>query len=126
MARPNTGFIWHPDAWSFIVALLAGAAGALALAIDRTNVMVGVFISVTTIPAAGNLALGLAVWERGEILGSVEQLALNLAGMILAGTLTLVLMRSVWDRITRFSERLFGTRSDAAGPTPGQGAARYR
>ena len=65
--RPNTDFIWHPDAWSFIVALLAGAAGALALAIQRTATMVGVFISVTTVPAAGNLALGLAVWDRGEI-----------------------------------------------------------
>ena len=29
--RPQTGFIWHPDRWSFIVALIAGAAGVLAL-----------------------------------------------------------------------------------------------
>ncbi len=54
--RPNTGFIWHPDRgpssspWS-------PAAGALALAIEKTATMVGVFISVTTVPAAGNLAL---------------------------------------------------------------------
>ena len=61
--RPNTGFIWHPDAWSFIVALLAGAAGALALAIEKTATMVGVFISVTTVPAAGNLALA---WPSGR------------------------------------------------------------
>ncbi len=79
--RPNTGFIWHPDAWSFIVALLAGAAGALALAIEKTATMVGVFISVTTVPAAGNLALGLAVWESGEIDGlRWRSSALNLAG----------------------------------------------
>ena len=61
--RPNTGFIWHPDMWSFMVALVAGAAGVLALAIEKTSTMVGVFISVTTVPAAGNLALGLAVGE---------------------------------------------------------------
>ena len=30
--RPQTGFIWRPDLWSFIVALLAGTAGVLALA----------------------------------------------------------------------------------------------
>ena len=46
---------------------LAGAAGVLALAIQKTATMVGVFISVTTVPAAGNLALGLALGEPGEI-----------------------------------------------------------
>jgi uncharacterized hydrophobic protein (TIGR00271 family) len=109
--RPNTGFIWHPDIWSFIVALLAGAAGALALAIEKTATMVGVFISVTTVPAAGNLALGLAVWETGEILGSLEQLGANIAGMIVSGTLLLAFMRWRWPQVTAFSERLFGSQS---------------
>jgi uncharacterized hydrophobic protein (TIGR00271 family) len=109
--RPNTGFIWHPDIWSFIVALLAGAAGALALAIEKTATMVGVFISVTTVPAAGNLALGLAVWESGEILGSLEQLGANIVGMIVSGTLLLAFMRWRWPQVTAFSERLFGSQS---------------
>jgi len=109
--RPNTGFIWHPDAWSFIVALLAGAAGALALAIEKTATMVGVFISVTTVPAAGNLALALAVWETGEIVGSLEQLGANIGGMIVSGTLLLALMRWCWPQVTAFSERLFGSQS---------------
>lgn len=109
--RPNTGFIWHPDAWSFIVALLAGAAGALALAIERTATMVGVFISVTTVPAAGNLALGLAVWQRGEVLGSLEQLGANIGGMILSGTLVLALMRWGWEDLMALSERVFGSQS---------------
>ncbi|GAA2015518.1 MULTISPECIES: DUF389 domain-containing protein [Nocardioides] len=105
--RPNTGFIWHPDRWSFIVALVAGAAGALALAIEKTATMVGVFISVTTVPAAGNLALGLAFLDGGEIRGSLAQLGLNVAGMIIAGTLVLVVMRLWWTPITVASERLF-------------------
>lgn len=108
--RPNTGFIWHPDRWSFIVALVAGAAGALALAIEKTATMVGVFISVTTVPAAGNLALGLAVWDRGEILGSLAQLGANVAGMVVAGTLLLALIRTSWPWITSRSERLLGHR----------------
>jgi uncharacterized hydrophobic protein (TIGR00271 family) len=106
--RPGTGFIWHPDRWSFVVALIAGAVGALALALDKTATMVGVFISVTTVPAAGNLALALALGERGEIVGSAEQLGLNLAAMIVAGVAVLALMRSSWPWITRQSERIPG------------------
>lgn len=111
--RPNTGFIWHPDIWSFIVALVAGAAGALALAIEKSATMVGVFISVTTVPAAGNLALGLAVWDRREILGSLGQLGANVAGMVLAGTLLLGFMRLWWHRVMRLAERLLPQRPAA-------------
>lgn len=114
--RPNTGFIWHPDSWSLIVALLAGAAGALALAISKTSTLVGVFISVTTVPAAGNLALGLAFWDRGEIIGSGTQLVVNVAGMLVAGTAVLLLMRWWWPRLMVASERLFSTRSYLGGP----------
>lgn len=107
--RPNTGFIWHPDTWSFVVAVLAGAAGALALAIERSTIMVGVFISVTTVPAAGNLALGLALWDAGEIGGSAAQLGLNVLGMVVAGVLTLLAVRTVWPWLALRSERIFGT-----------------
>lgn len=108
--RPNTDFIWHPDKWSFIVALVAGAAGALALAIQKTATMVGVFISVTTVPAAGNLALGLALWETGEIVGSLAQLGVNIVGMIVSGTVLLLVVRRWWPWITARSERLLGLR----------------
>jgi uncharacterized hydrophobic protein (TIGR00271 family) len=108
--RPNTGFIWHPDQWSFVVALIAGAAGALALAIEKTATMVGVFISVTTVPAAGNLALGLAVRDGGEIVGSLTQLGVNIVGMIISGTVLLFVVRTSWPWITSRSERLLGYR----------------
>lgn len=91
--RPQTGFVWHPDRWSFIVALVAGAAGVLAMTTAKSAAMVGVFISVTTVPAAGNLALALAVWAPAEIRGSTSQLAVNIAGMILAGVVTVWLQR---------------------------------
>jgi uncharacterized hydrophobic protein (TIGR00271 family) len=110
--RPNTGFIWHPDVWSFIVALLAGAAGALALALAKQATLVGVFISVTTVPAAGNLALGLAFGEPGEIAGSAEQLGVNIAGMVLAGAVVLLLMRVAWRPLSAWSERVFGRQAD--------------
>ena len=111
-SRPNTDFIWHPDTWSVLVALLAGAAGALALALSRTNTMVGVFISVTTVPAAGNLALGLATWQLGEITGSAEQLGLNIGCMVVAGTLVLLAMRGGWTRLSCWSEKVFGRQAD--------------
>lgn len=108
--RPGTGFIWHPDRWSFVVALVAGVAGALALAIEKSTIMVGVFISVTTVPAAGNLALGLAVADGGEIGGSAAQLGANIGGLVLAGTVTLAFMRLSWPTVLRLSDRVFGTR----------------
>jgi uncharacterized hydrophobic protein (TIGR00271 family) len=108
--RPNTGFIWHPEQWSLVVALVAGAAGALALAIQKTATMVGVFISVTTVPAAGNLALGLAVWNPDEIRGSLAQLGINIAGMIISGTVLLLVVRTSWLWIMSHTERLLGLR----------------
>jgi uncharacterized membrane protein len=111
--RPQTGFIWRPDGWSFAVALVAGAAGVLAMTTDRANAMVGVFISVTTVPAAGNFALALALHDGPEMWGSAQQLGVNLLGMTLAGCAVVLLQRLLWDRIQRLSEKVFrfgGTR----------------
>ena len=109
-ARPQTAFIWHPDRWSFIVALVAGAAGVLAMSTDKATALVGVFISVTTVPAAGNLALALATWVPEEMRGAAAQLVVNVAGMVLAGVLVLVVQRTVWNRLTAQTDRLLGLR----------------
>ncbi|NUS45046.1 MAG: DUF389 domain-containing protein [Mycobacteriaceae bacterium] len=97
--RPGTAFIYTPDRWSFIVALIAGAAGVLSLTSTKAGGLTGVFISVTTIPAAGNIALGLAFGVGSAIWGSTVQLALNLAGMTAAGCITLAFQQSVWSRV---------------------------
>lgn len=94
--RPLTGFIWRPDRWSAVVAVLAGCAGVLSQTAGRTNALVGVFISVTTVPAAGDFALSLAVGATEELAGSAAQLGINLAGMVLAGVATLVVQRLLW------------------------------
>jgi len=88
--RPQTGFVYTPDRWSFIVAVLAGAAGVLSLASDKSSALVGVFISVTTVPAAGNLAVALALGHLSEVRGSILQLLVNVLGMIIAGVATLL------------------------------------
>lgn len=87
--RPFTGFIYHPDKWSFIVGMIAAAAGVIAFTSARREGLAGVFVSVTTIPAAANVGLGLAFGQSQEIVGSLAQLALNLTGMGIAGWLTL-------------------------------------
>ena len=72
-ARPGTDFIYSPDKWSFIVAVIAAAAGALSLTSAKVGGLSGVFISVTTVPAAGNVALGIAFGVQAEIWGSTAQ-----------------------------------------------------
>lgn len=99
--RVGTGFVYQPDRWSFLVAVLAGAAGVLAMTSARSGGLVGVFISVTTIPAAGNVALGLAFGLTDEVWGSLAQLTVNVTGMAVAGWLTLVLQQEVWSRVDR-------------------------
>ncbi|TWP37430.1 DUF389 domain-containing protein [Leekyejoonella antrihumi] len=106
--HPQTSFIWQPTTWSFVVALLAGSAGVLALTTEKAQAMVGVFISVTTVPAAGNMALALALDSGSELGGSAEQLGLNFVGMILAGTTTLLLQRFLVRRSHHAVRHLFG------------------
>lgn len=94
--RPGTAFIYHPDRWSIVVAVLAGIAGVLSLTTSSSNALVGVFISVTTVPAAGNIALGLAFAQWEQVTGSALQLVINIVGMAIAGWLTLLLQRRLW------------------------------
>ncbi|MGX1804943.1 DUF389 domain-containing protein [Nocardia sp. NPDC055321] len=98
--RPGTAFIYTPDKWSFIVGVIAGAAGVLAITSAKSLGLAGVFISVTTVPAAGNIALGVAFGDGSTIWGSVAQLLLNVAGMALAGWATLAFQQAVWSRIS--------------------------
>ena len=92
--RPETAFIYTPDKWSFIIAVIAAGAGVLSLTSARVGGLSGVFISVTTVPAAGNVALGLAFGVSDEIVGSSLQLLVNLTGMALAGWAALAIRAS--------------------------------
>ncbi|MER7716727.1 DUF389 domain-containing protein [Streptomyces flaveolus] len=94
--RPNTGFIYAPDWFSFVVAVLAGAAGTLSLTSAKSGALVGVAISVTTVPAAANAAVALVYDDTHQAWHSAEQLLLNLVGIILAGTLTLYAQKALW------------------------------
>ncbi|MEU6249439.1 DUF389 domain-containing protein [Glycomyces sp. NPDC047010] len=96
--RPLTSFIIHPDRWSFIVAVLAGVAGILSMTARKSQALVGVFISVTTVPAAGNIAVAIALAHWDEVGASLVQLGVNLAGLVVAGIGTLLVQRFLWNR----------------------------
>ena len=108
--RPDTAFIYTPDKWSFIVAIIAAAAGVLSLTSARVGGLSGVFISVTTVPAAGNVALGLAFGLASEVSGSALQLLLNISAMAVAGWLTLTVQQLVWRRMAHHRRRLLARR----------------
>ncbi len=114
--RPGTDFIYTPDKWSFIVAIIAASAGVLSITSERIGGISGVFISVTTIPAAANVALGLTfrVWD--EVLGSSLQLVVNVSGMVAAGWLTLAIQQHVWTRVSEQRARLRSRQPDTGHP----------
>jgi uncharacterized hydrophobic protein (TIGR00271 family) len=94
--HPLTDFIAQPDFFSFFVAFIAGIAGILALTSPKSGALIGVLISVTTIPAAANVAVAGALGEWGEAAGALAQLGVNLTAIVLAGVLTLYLQRRVY------------------------------
>jgi uncharacterized hydrophobic protein (TIGR00271 family) len=104
--RPETGFITHPDKWSLVVAVLAGIAGVLSLTSSKSGALVGVFISVTTVPAAGDMALSLALGDSAQFASAATQLGVNLAGILVAATATLALQYALWRHVPRAVPRL--------------------
>jgi uncharacterized membrane protein len=92
-----------------LVALLAGAAGALSLSTSKSGALVGVLISVTTIPAAANVGVASAYRDWNEVGGAAGQLALNLVCIVTAVVATLSLQRWFYRRRRRLSRRSRGS-----------------
>jgi uncharacterized hydrophobic protein (TIGR00271 family) len=75
--RPLTRFVSEPDEFSAIVACAAAVAGVLALTHERAGTLVGVLVSVTTLPAIAAAGVALAVGDGDDVVGSLAQLAIN-------------------------------------------------
>ena len=80
--------------------------------VARASALIGVFISVTTIPAAADMGLAAAYASWGEARGAAFQLLLNVTLLIVMGAVVLRIQRIIW----RARERP-GRPSD--GPAPG-------
>jgi uncharacterized hydrophobic protein (TIGR00271 family) len=96
--RPVSALIDSPNLFSLVVAVLAGIVGVVSLTEARAGALIGVFISVTTIPAAADLGLSLAYSSWGQARGSAFQLVLNVTVLMVVGALVLRLQRIIWGR----------------------------
>jgi uncharacterized hydrophobic protein (TIGR00271 family) len=99
--RPVSNLINTPDWFSVIVAVLAGVVGVISLTEARTSTLIGVFISVTTIPAAADIGVSLAFGSNAEALGSLEQLLLNVFLLAAVAFLGIPVQEKIWRRVTR-------------------------
>jgi uncharacterized hydrophobic protein (TIGR00271 family) len=107
-------FIYHPGPYSLIVALLAGTAGMLSVISRRSAALIGVFISVTTVPAAGFVAVALVLGEYQKAAGSALQLLVNLTGIVVSAVAVLLFYRLITKRLPRDAARRL--RRDARRP----------
>ena len=96
--RPVSNLINTPNIYSVIVAILAGLVGVVSLTEARANALIGVFISVTTIPAAADVGVSLAFSSWREARGSAFQLLLNIAVLIAVGAADLSTQWLIWHR----------------------------
>ncbi|MGK9271342.1 DUF389 domain-containing protein [Williamsia muralis] len=87
-------FIYQVGPFSLVVALLAGAAGMLSLVSSKSAALVGVFISVTTVPAAGYAAVAATLGQWRVAAESTAQLVINLIGIVVAGVAVLLIHRA--------------------------------
>jgi uncharacterized hydrophobic protein (TIGR00271 family) len=99
--RPVSNLINTPDWFSFMVAALAGVVGVVSLTEARSATLIGVFISVTTIPAASDIGVSLAFGSGSEAWGSTLQLLLNVTVLAAVAIAGLPVQRAIWRRVGR-------------------------
>jgi hypothetical protein len=102
--RPVTGLLIGANLGAFVVAVVAGAAGIIALGRAKSGAVVGVLVSITTIPAASNV--GVAMGNLSEAGESLTVLLVNLAGLLAGGVVTLLGTR-VWARRIEAGQAIF-------------------
>lgn len=90
----QVSFVYQVGAVSALTALVAGAAGMLALTSAKSGALIGVFISVTTVPAAGYVALSAVAGDWAGVGSGALQLLVNMVGVVVAGTVVLALRRN--------------------------------
>jgi uncharacterized hydrophobic protein (TIGR00271 family) len=93
---PVADLISKPDLYSVVVAVIAGIVGVVSILQARASALIGVFISVTTIPAAADMGVSAAFGRWEETWGATEQLLLNVAILLAVGVAALVLQRRFW------------------------------
>ena len=88
----------------------------LSLSTAKSGALIGVLISVTTIPAAANIGVAAAYQDWSSWRGSMAQLAINLGSIIVAGSAVLYVQRLLY--IRRKARHLSDPERRAAGLPP--------
>jgi uncharacterized hydrophobic protein (TIGR00271 family) len=94
--RPVSDLINSPNLFSVVVAVLAGIVGVVSLTLAKAGALIGVFISITTIPAAADIAVSIGYGDWHEAGGSTLQLLLNVGVLVIVGALALRGQRVIW------------------------------
>ena len=87
-----------PNIYSVVVAACAGAAGMLSVTLGKAGALVGVAVSITTIPAAADIGLSLSYGDWASVGGAAGQLALNIVSLLASATLMLGFQRRRFHR----------------------------
>jgi uncharacterized hydrophobic protein (TIGR00271 family) len=95
--RPLTDLLIGANLGALVVAFSAGAAGVIALGRAKSGAVVGVLVSITTIPAAANVGVAAATGNLSESGKSLSILLVNLVGLLAGGVVTLLATR-LWVR----------------------------
>jgi uncharacterized membrane protein len=100
-ARPVSSLINAPNLYSVVVAVVAAIVGVMSLTLAKAGPLVGVFISITTIPAAADIGVSAAFGFGREAVGSFYQLLLNVSLLIIVGAAAMRGQRLIWRRWLR-------------------------
>ncbi len=118
--RPVSDLISRPNLFSIVVAIIAGIVGVVSILQARASALIGVFISVTTIPAAAAMGLSAAFGQWQEAWGATEQLLLNVVILLAVGVVALILQRRFWNGREFTKPRFEGSATeDGGGPATG-------
>lgn len=118
-SRPVSALINAPNLFSVVIAVLAGIVGVVSLTEARAGAIIGVFISVTTIPAAADAGLSASYGLWHESRGSLLQLLVNVVVLIAVGAAGLRLQRRFWRSRGGQSRSLASPQGRAAGQPAG-------
>jgi uncharacterized hydrophobic protein (TIGR00271 family) len=99
------GLISNPDVYSVLVAACAGVAGMLSLTTAKSGALIGVLVSVTTIPAIAEIGVAAAKSDGASAAGAAAQLGVNVLTIVGVGILTLAVQRAAFERRRRRAHR---------------------
>ena len=83
----------RPGWYTVVAAAAGGIAGAVALARKKTDTLVGVVAALALVPATGAAGIAMLSSDPTRSLGGLALLGINMALIVIAGVITLFVLR---------------------------------